>query len=60
MAEYLPENALKVRKAYFCNETNGFLNRAVETLKMDMMGNPDMMNNMLKQNLQSVVHMVTF
>jgi hypothetical protein len=25
-----------------------------------MMANPDMMNNMLKQNIQSVVHMMTF
>ena len=59
-AEFLPENSLKVRKAYFCNEQNGFLNRVVETPKMDLMGNPDMMNNMLKQNLQSVVYMMTF
>jgi hypothetical protein len=50
-AEFIPENALKVRKAYFCSEPNGFLNRPVEALKMDMMTNPDMMNNMVKQNL---------
>jgi len=39
---------LKVRKAYFCHETNGVLSKAPEAQKMDMMGNPDMMNNMLK------------
>ena len=59
MAEYLPENALKVRKAYFCSEPTGFLNKEVQAPKMDM-GSPDMMNNMLKQNLQSVMHMITF
>ncbi len=59
-AEFIPENSLKVRKSYFCNETNGFLNRVVKAPTMDLMGNPDMMNNMLKQNLQSVVYMMTF
>lgn len=49
-----------MRKAFFCNETTGFLSRDVVAQKIDMMGNPDMMNNMLKQNLQSVVHMMTF
>ena len=27
---------------------------------MNMMTNPDMMNNMLKQNIQSVIHMFMF
>lgn len=46
--EFIPESALKTRKAYFCNEQSGFLCRDVAAQKMDMMGNPDMMNNMLK------------
>lgn len=50
-SEFIPESAMKVRKAYFCNEQNGFFARDVKAQGMDMMGNPDMMNNMLKQNL---------
>lgn len=47
-SEFIPESAMKVRKAYFCNEQSGFFMRDVQAQKMDMMGNPDMMNNMLK------------
>jgi hypothetical protein len=60
MSEFIPENAMKVRKAFFCKEETGVLSKEVANKGMDMMGNPDMMNNMLKQNLQSVVHMMTF
>lgn len=59
-AEFLPENSLKNRKAYFCHEQTGFLSRNVEQKQIDIMGNPDMMNNMLKQNLSSVVYMMIF
>lgn len=48
----MPEHALKVRKAYFTNATNGYLNRTPKVGNpMNMMNNPDMMNNMLKQNI---------
>lgn len=60
MAEWLPEHSVKLRKAYFCSEKGGYLQREVSAGGMNMMGNPDMMNNMLKQNVQSVVHMMTF
>lgn len=57
----LPENAVKTRKAFFCHETNGYFNRKIPAANpMSMMSNPDMMNNMLKQNIQSVIHMFMF
>lgn len=58
-AEFLPENAVKLRKAFFCHEKDGFFSREVQTPKMDMT-NPSMMNNMLMQNLYSVANMITF
>lgn len=59
-SEWLPEPAMRLRKAYFCTDKTGYLRKKVEAPSMNMMGNPDMMNNMLKQNIQSVVHMMTF
>lgn len=59
-SEWLPESAVKIRKAYFCTEKTGFLEKEVVVPQVNMMANPDMMNNMLKQNIQSVVHMMTF
>lgn len=48
-AEWLPEQSMKVRKAFFCNSTDGYLNKKVEAANpMNAMANPDMMNNMLK------------
>lgn len=48
-ADYLPEHAMKVRKAYFCNKENGYLNKTPKVANpMNMMTNPDMMTNMLK------------
>jgi len=60
-ADWLPEKAVQNRKAYFCSEGTGYLHREVEASNpMNMMNNPDMMNNMLKQNIQSVIHIVMF
>ena len=60
-AEWLPETAIRNRKAFFCNETSGYLSREVVAASpMNMMQNPDMMNNMVKQNLNSVVYMFMF
>ena len=60
-AEWLPESAVKNRKAYFCSETSGYLQKEVAAANpMNMMQNPDMMNNMVKQNLNSVVYMFMF
>ena len=51
-AEWLPEQSMKVRKAFFCNNTDGYLNKKVEAANpMNMMSNPDMMNQMLRQNI---------
>jgi len=58
--EFLPENAIKTRKQYFCKDKDGYLLKEVSAGGMNPMGNPDMMNSMLKQNLQSVVYMMTF
>ena len=53
---------MRTRKAYYSNATNGYFNREVESggNPMNMMTNPDMMNTMLKQNIQGVVHMFMF
>jgi len=52
---------MKVRKAYFCDKTTGYFAKEVKAANpMNMMNNPDMMNNMLKQNVQSVIHMLMF
>jgi len=59
--EYLTERAVKTRKEYYCNATHGYLQREVVAANpMNMLSNPDMMNNMLKQNVQSVIHMLMF
>ena len=60
-AEWLPEKAVQTRKAYFCTESTGYFHRTVKNPDpMNMMSNPDMMNNMLKQNVQSVIYMFMF
>jgi hypothetical protein len=52
---------VKTRKEYYCNATHGYLQREVVAANpMNMLSNPDMMNNMLKQNVQSVIHMLMF
>ena len=58
---WIPEKSLKLRAAYFTTETTGYFQREVKAANpMNMMNNPDMMNNMLKQNIQSVLHMFMF
>ena len=60
-SDWLPEKAIQNRKAFFCAEGSGYLQRKVSAPNpMNMMGNPDMMNKMLKQNIQSVIHMFMF
>lgn len=46
--EYLPEDAVKVRKAYFCHAQHGYLNKKVDGVNPMAMMNPDMMSNMMK------------
>jgi hypothetical protein len=59
--EYLPEDAVRMRKAYYCHPQQGYLNRKVDAPNpMAMMGNPDMMGNMMKQNLQGMFNMFLF
>ena len=48
----LPEDSVKNRKAFYCDEKKGYLNKECEAANpMNMMTNPDMMNNMLKSNI---------
>ena len=48
-AEWIPENAIRNRKAYFCKENDGYFSKEVAVANpMNMMQNPDMMNNMVK------------
>ena len=59
--EFLTESTMRTRKAYYSNTTNGYFNKEVAAANpMNMMTNPDMMNTMLKQNIQGVVHMFMF
>ncbi len=60
-AEYMTEDALKIRKSYFCHEKHGYLNKKVDGVNpLAMMGNPDMMGNMMKQNVQGMFNMFLF
>lgn len=59
-AEYLPIEAVKSRKAYFCNEGNGYLTRKVAAVNPMAMMNPDMMGNMMKQNVQGMFNIFLF
>jgi hypothetical protein len=59
-SEFIPEDALKVRKSFFCRAKSGFFEQEVANKSMSMMGSPDMMNNMMKQNMSQVVYMVMF
>eukprot|EP00347_Sterkiella_histriomuscorum_P016616 403352504 len=58
--EYLPEDAVKVRKAYFCKENEGYLNKKVGGVNPMAMMNPDMMSNMMKQNVQGMFNIFLF
>jgi hypothetical protein len=49
--EYLPEDAVRIRKSYFCKEGTGYFNKQVPFNPMAGMMNPDMMSGMLKQNI---------
>jgi len=61
-AEWLPENAVKSRKAFYCNDKNGYFNKegVGAANQAGMMNNPDMMGTMMKQNLQGIIHMFMF
>ena len=58
--EFLPEDSIKLRKAYFCKDVTGYFNKERKTNAMANMMNPDMMSNMLKQNVQGMFNMVLF
>ena len=61
LSMWLPERSVRLRKAYYCHEQNGYLEKKTQAANpMAMMQNPDMMNQMLKQNVQSVLHMSMF
>ena len=60
-ANYLPEQSVKQRKAYFCTKDTGYFEKKVVFNQMaQMMANPDMMGNMVKQNIQSVLNIMIF
>jgi hypothetical protein len=49
------------RKSFFCKEQTGYLNKKVAgSNPMNMMMNPDMMSNMMKQNVQSMFNIGLF
>ena len=51
-SNFLPENSIKQRKAYFCTADTGYFSQKVNHNPMgQMMNNPDMMGNMIKQNV---------
>ena len=52
-SHYLPEQSVKQRKAYYCTPETGYFHTKVKFNQMSaMMQNPDMMTNMVKQNVQ--------
>ena len=52
---------MRTRKAYYGNAANGYFNKEVAAANpMNMMTNPDMMNNMFKQQIHGIVNMVMF
>eukprot|EP00355_Strombidium_rassoulzadegani_P008704 CAMPEP_0168615702 /NCGR_PEP_ID=MMETSP0449_2-20121227/4641_1 /TAXON_ID=1082188 /ORGANISM="Strombidium rassoulzadegani, Strain ras09" /LENGTH=256 /DNA_ID=CAMNT_0008656451 /DNA_START=107 /DNA_END=874 /DNA_ORIENTATION=- len=58
---FLPENSVKQRKAYYCAPESGYFVQKVEFNQMaSMLQNPDMMGNMVKQNIQSVINVSMF
>lgn len=59
--EYLPEDSIKTRKAFFCKENDGYFNKKVAAVNpLAMMQNPDMMSNMMKQNVQGMFNIFLF
>ena len=47
--EFLTESTIRTRKAYYSNAANGYFNKEVAAANpMNMMANPDMMNQMFK------------
>jgi len=51
-SNFLPENSIKQRKAYFCTADTGYFSQKINHNPMGaMMNNPDMMGNMIKQNV---------
>ena len=59
--EFLTESTMRTRKAYYGNAANGYFNKEVAAANpMNMMANPDMMNNMFKQQIHGIVNMVMF
>mmetsp|Transcript_33321 Transcript_33321/g.32394 ORF Transcript_33321/g.32394 Transcript_33321/m.32394 type:complete len:91 (+) Transcript_33321:219-491(+) len=58
--EMLPEDSVKLRKSYYCKAEDGYFVQARNTNMMANMMNPDMMSNMLKQNVQGMFNIVLF
>lgn len=51
-SNFMPENSVKQRKAYFCTAETGVFSKKVDHNPMGaMMNNPDMMSGMIKQNV---------
>lgn len=57
---YLPENSIKQRKAYYCTKESGYLEKKYKFNQMAMLQDPDMMGNMIKGNVQSVFNIMLF
>ena len=58
--EMLPEDSVKLRKAYFCKEEGGYFVQTRKSNQLANMMNPDMMSGMLKQNVQGMFNMMLF
>jgi hypothetical protein len=55
---YLPEEAVKTRKAYFTRKEGGLLDQKIETNPMSSMMNPAVMGGMMKQSFSSQIYQV--
>ena len=60
VSEFLPEESVKLRKSYYCREQSGYFNKKINTNPLAGMMNPDMMSNMLKQNVQGMFNIFLF
>ena len=58
--EFLPEDSVKLRKSYYCREQTGYFNKKVAGVNPMAMMNPDMMGNMMKQNIQGMFNIGLF
>ena len=59
-ANFLPEEAVKKRKAGFCSGKDSILSETIVNNPMAALSNPDMMTGMLKGNMQGMLNIMLF